>query len=73
MTGREKKTSELATEVAQNVWKTKTLPVEVGCIGFLPTSTTSLLKKIGVREHCLSTSNQFLVKRSRKYWQMALH
>lgn len=43
------KYSELATEAAQNGWKTKIFPVEVGCTGFVATSMTSLLKKMGVR------------------------
>lgn len=39
--------SELATEAAQNSWKTKILPVKVRCRGLVATSTTSLSKRMG--------------------------
>lgn len=47
------KYSKLATEVVQNGWKVRIFPVEEGCRGFVTTSTTSLLRKIGVRGRSL--------------------
>ena len=47
------KYSDLATDAAQNGWKILIFPVEVGCWGFVTTSTTSLLKKMGVRGRSL--------------------
>lgn len=42
------KYSELATK-AQNGWKMRIFPVEEGYRGFVATSTTALLKKMGLR------------------------
>ncbi len=47
------KYSDLAAEASQNGWKTSIFPVEVGCRGFVATSTTSLLKKIGLKGRSL--------------------
>lgn len=47
------KYSDLAAEASQNGWKTLIFPVEVGSRGYVATSTTSLLKKMGVRGRSL--------------------
>ena len=41
--------SELAADAQQQGWKAKVCPVEVGCRGFVATSTTRLLREMGVR------------------------
>ncbi len=41
--------SDLVTEAAQTGWKVKIFLIEVGCRGFIATSTTRLLRKMGVR------------------------
>lgn len=66
------KYSELATEAAQNGWKTKIFPVEVGCRGFVNTSMTSLLKTKWGEGSLPPTTNQAIVKFSRKKQQLAL-
>lgn len=68
----ERKNSELATEAAQNGWKTKIFPVEVGCRGFVNTSMTSLLKTKWGEGSLPPTTNQAIVKFSRKKQQLAL-
>ncbi|KAJ8352263.1 hypothetical protein SKAU_G00237390 [Synaphobranchus kaupii] len=74
------KYSELAIQAAQNGWKTKIFPVEVGCRGFVATSTIVLLKKMGVRGRSLQqaikslsnaaekSSNWLWIKRKDKNW-----
>ena len=47
------KYSDLAAEASQNGWKTLIFPVEVGSRGYVATSTTSLLRKMGVRGRSL--------------------
>ncbi|KAK0151659.1 hypothetical protein N1851_007037 [Merluccius polli] len=47
------KYSDLAAEASQNGWKTNIFPVEVGCRGFVATSTTGLLRKIRVKVRSL--------------------
>ena len=41
--------AELAAEAQQQGWKAKVCPVEVGCRGFVASSTTRLLREMGVR------------------------
>ena len=41
--------AELAAEVQQQGWKARVRPVEVGCRGFVATSTSRLLRELGVR------------------------
>ena len=41
--------ADLAAEAGQRGWKAKVCPVEVGCRGFVATSTTRLLREMGVR------------------------
>ena len=43
------KYADVAAEAEQRGWRTQVLPVEVGCRGFVATSTTKLLKMMGVR------------------------
>ncbi|KAK0130886.1 hypothetical protein N1851_034431 [Merluccius polli] len=43
------KYSDKATEAEQRGWHAQVIPVEVGCRGFVATSTTMLLKGMGVR------------------------
>ncbi|KAJ8389643.1 hypothetical protein AAFF_G00118800 [Aldrovandia affinis] len=43
------KYSDIAAEAEQRGWRAQVLPVEVGCRGFVATSTTKLLKGMGVR------------------------
>ena len=43
------KYADITAEAEQRGWRTKLLPVEVGCRGFVATSTTRLLKTMGVR------------------------
>jgi hypothetical protein len=40
---------DLATEVRHHGWNTDVRPVEVGCRGFVATSTTRLLKDLGIK------------------------
>lgn len=42
--------AELAADVHQWGWRAKTGPVEVGCRRSVPTSTSRLLRDMGVRE-----------------------
>ncbi len=44
---------DLAAEASQNGWKTIIFSGEVGCRGFVATSTTSFLRKTGVKGHSL--------------------
>ncbi|XP_047436657.1 uncharacterized protein LOC125005378 [Mugil cephalus] len=46
------KYADVAAEAEQRGWRTQVLPVEVGCRGFVATSTTKLLKRMGVRGQC---------------------
>ncbi len=74
------KYSDLAAEASQNGWKTSIFPVEVGCRGFVATSTTSLLRKIGVKGRSLQqaiksissaaekSSNWLWIKRKDSIW-----
>ncbi len=74
------KYSDLAAEASQNGWKTNIFPVEVGCRGFVATSTTSLLRKIGVKGRSLQqaiksissaaekSSNWLWIKRKDSIW-----
>lgn len=39
----------LADEAEKRGWKVMVRPVEVGCRGFLASSTKSLLKEVGIR------------------------
>ena len=41
--------AELAADAHQNGWKARVCPVEVGCRGFIATSTSRLLREMGVR------------------------
>ncbi|KAK0141131.1 hypothetical protein N1851_021872 [Merluccius polli] len=41
--------AELAADVQQRGWRAKVRPVEVGCRGFVATSTSRLLREMGVR------------------------
>ena len=43
------KYADIAAEAEQRGWRARVLPVEVGCRGFVATSTTKLLKGMGVR------------------------
>ena len=43
------KYADIAADAEQHGWHTKVLPVEVGCRWFVATSTTRLLKRMGVR------------------------
>ena len=43
------KYADIAAEAEQRGWRARVLPVEVGCRGFVATSTTRLLKGMGVR------------------------
>ena len=43
------KYADIAAEAEQHGWCAQVLPVEVGCRGFVATSTTKLLKGMGVR------------------------
>ena len=43
------KYSDIATKAEQRGWRAQVLPVEVWCRGFVATSTTKLLKGMGVR------------------------
>ena len=43
------KYADMAAEAEQRGWRAQVLPVEVGCRGFVATSTTKLLKRMGVR------------------------
>ena len=74
------KYSDLAAEASQNGWKTLIFPVEVGSRGYVATSTTSLLKKMGVRGRSLQqaikavsnaaekSSNWLWIKRKDNNW-----
>lgn len=41
--------ADLAAEARHRGWKTEVRPVEVGCRGFVGTSTTKLLRDLGVK------------------------
>ncbi len=41
--------AELAADVQQRGWRAKVRPVEVGCRGFVVTSTSRLLREMGAR------------------------
>ena len=41
--------ADLAADAQQRGWKAKVCPVEVGCRGFVATSTSRLLREMGVR------------------------
>ena len=41
--------AEFAAEAQQQGWKAKVCPVEVGCRGFVASSTTRLLREMGVQ------------------------
>ena len=41
--------AELATDAQHQGWNVKVRPVEVGCRGFVATSTSRLLREMGVR------------------------
>ena len=43
------KYADIAAEAEQHGWRAQVLAVEVGCRGFVATSTTKLLKGMGVR------------------------
>ena len=43
------KYADIAAEAEQRGWRARVFPVEVGCRGFVATSTTKLLKGMGVR------------------------
>ena len=43
------KYADIAAEAEQRGWRAQVIPVEVGCRGFVATSTTKLLKGMGVR------------------------
>ena len=72
---------DLATEAAQNGWKTSIFPVQVGCRGFIATSTTSLLRKVGVKGRSLQqaikaisaaaekSSNWLWIRRNDNVWK----
>lgn len=45
--------ADLAAEAQQRGWRTEVRPVEVGCRGFVASSTTRLLKDVGVRGQSL--------------------
>ena len=45
--------TELAAEVKQQGWRAEIRPVEVGCRGFIATSTSRLLREMGVRGKAL--------------------
>ena len=47
--GKKLKYADIAAEAEQRGWRAQVLPVEVGCRGFVATSTTKLLKQMGVR------------------------
>lgn len=42
--------AELAAEAQHRGWSTEVRPVEVGCRGFVATSTTKLLRDLGIRD-----------------------
>lgn len=44
---------EMANDAYQQGWKASVLPVEVGCRGFVATSTVKLLKDLGIHGHTL--------------------
>lgn len=46
--------SELAAEAEQQGWNVKICPVEVGCQGFVATSTIRLMKDLGISGQALS-------------------
>lgn len=72
--------SDLAAEARQRGWNTEVRPVEVGCRGFVGTSTTKLLRDLGVKgknlraavkaaSEAAERSSQWLwVKRSDPSW-----
>lgn len=60
------KYSDLATEASQNSWKTSIFPVEVGCRGFVATSTTSLLRKIGLKGRSLQQAVKYMSSAAEK-------
>lgn len=74
------KYSDLAAEASQNGWKTSIFQIEVGYRGFVETSTTSLLKKTGVKGRSLQqaiksissaaekSSNWLWIKRKDPIW-----
>ena len=74
------KYSDLAAEASQNGWKTLIFPVEVGSRGYVATSTTRLLKKMGLRGRSLQqaiksvsqaaekSSNWLWIKRKDNNW-----
>lgn len=64
--------SELATEAAQNSWKTKILPVKVRCRGLVATSTTSLSKRMGLRGHSLQEAIRSMANAAGKKQRLAL-
>ena len=41
--------SDLAAEAEERGWKARVRPVEVGCRGFVASSTAKLLREVGVR------------------------
>lgn len=45
--------AELAAEATQRGWNTKVYPVEVGCRGFVASSTIRLLKELGIHGQAL--------------------
>lgn len=74
------KYSDLAAEASQNGWKTSIFLVEVGCRGFVATSTTSQLRKNGgkgcslqqaiksVSSAAEESSNWLWIKRKNPNW-----
>ena len=45
--------ADLASETTQRGWNTKVYPVEVGCRGFVASSTIRLLKDLGIHSQAL--------------------
>ena len=56
------KYSDIAAEAEQRGWRTQVLPVEVGCRGFVATSTTKLLKSMGIRGQALRQAVKLLAE-----------
>lgn len=62
----------MAAEASQNGWKTNIFLVEVGCRGFVATSTTSLLRKMGLQGHFLQRVIKSVASSAEKKPQLAL-
>ncbi|KAF0038042.1 hypothetical protein F2P81_010916 [Scophthalmus maximus] len=54
--------ADLVAEAAERGWKAEVAPSEVGCRGFVVSSTTRLLREVGIRGDFLDCDDRTLVR-----------